>query len=104
MLTVPLDQRRCSNIFFPAQDTITALEALGEYSLNRPVGPEVNVVGEFSVRGKLDVVKLELGKGETRVETDLKVQSAIHAAFHRTIPHSSRLPAAFVPETFREQH
>lgn len=64
----------------------------------------MNVVGEFSVEGRNDVLKLELGKGETRVETDLKVQGAIHTAFHHMIPHSSLLPAAFVPETFREQH
>lgn len=86
MLTVLLDQRRCSKNLLAVQDTLTALEALGEYSLKKPVAPEVNVVGEFSVEGRNDVVKLELGKGETRVETDLKVQSAIHTAFHHMIP------------------
>lgn len=55
------------------QDTINALEALAQYSLMRSVSPEVNAVGEFSVEGRNEVVKLELEKGENRVETDLKV-------------------------------
>lgn len=86
------------------QDTLNALEALGEYSLKRSVSSEVNAVGEFSVEGRNEIVTLELEKGESRVETNLKVQSAIHTAFHQMIPFSSLLPAAFVPEIFREQH
>lgn len=86
------------------QDTLNALEALAEYSLKWSVGPDVSAVGEFTVEGRNEIIKLELEKGETRVETDLKVQSVIHTAFHHMIPFSSFLPAAFVPETFREQH
>lgn len=86
------------------QDTINALDALAEYSLKSSVSPDVNAVGEFSVEGRNEVIKLELEKGENRVETDLKVQSAIYTAFQQTSHFSSLLPVAFVPETFREQH
>lgn len=86
------------------QDTLNALEALAEYSLRWSVSPEVSIVGEFSVKGRNEIIKLELEKGKHRVETDLKVQSAIHTTFHQMIDCSSLLPAAFVPEICREQH
>lgn len=78
------------------QDTLNALEALAEYSLKRPASPEVNAVGEFSVDGRNEIIKLELEKGEDRVETNLKVQSAIHTVFHPMCHFSSFLPATFV--------
>lgn len=56
------------------QDTLNALEALGQYSLSKSVGPEVNAVVEFSVDGRNEIIKLELGNGDNSVETDLKVQ------------------------------
>lgn len=64
------------------QDTLNALEALAEYELKRPVRPEVNVVAEFSVPGKNEIVKLEMEKGEDRVETELRVQSVVHTVSH----------------------
>ncbi|XP_035528727.1 LOW QUALITY PROTEIN: complement C4-B [Morone saxatilis] len=58
--------------FKSSQDTIMALEALAEYELKRSVSPEANLIAEFSVPGKSDIVKLELEKKKDRVETDLK--------------------------------
>ncbi|XP_068425600.1 complement C4-B [Clinocottus analis] len=55
-----------------SQDTIMALEALAEYELKRNVRPEVNLIAEFTVQGKLNIVKLALDNNKGKVETDLK--------------------------------
>uniref|UniRef100_A0A8C2YZB7 Complement C4B (Chido/Rodgers blood group) n=1 Tax=Cyclopterus lumpus TaxID=8103 RepID=A0A8C2YZB7_CYCLU len=55
-----------------SQDTIMALEALAEYELKRAVSPEVNLIAEFTVQGKRDIVKLALENKKEKVETDLK--------------------------------
>ncbi|XP_038567629.1 complement C4-B-like [Micropterus salmoides] len=54
------------------QDTIMALEALAEYELKRSVSPEANLIAEFTVPGKKDIVKLVLENKKEKVETDLK--------------------------------
>ncbi|XP_074510063.1 complement C4-B [Sebastes fasciatus] len=58
--------------FKSSQDTIMALEALAEYELKRFVSPEVNLIAEFTVQGKRDIVKLALENKKQKVETDLK--------------------------------
>nr|AIN76766.1 complement component 4 [Oplegnathus fasciatus] len=55
-----------------SQDTIMALEALAEYELKRSVSPEANLIAEFTVPGKADIVRLALENKKERVETDLK--------------------------------
>ncbi|XP_054451933.1 complement C4-like [Anoplopoma fimbria] len=54
------------------QDTVMALEALAEYDLKRFARSEVNLIAEFTVQGKQDIVKLALVNGKEKVETDLK--------------------------------
>nr|XP_019949090.1 PREDICTED: complement C4-A-like [Paralichthys olivaceus] len=54
-----------------SQDTIMALEALAEYELKRPGYPDSNIIAEFTVPGRKELVKLELVNRE-KVETDLK--------------------------------
>ncbi|XP_034466750.1 complement C4-B isoform X1 [Hippoglossus hippoglossus] len=54
-----------------SQDTIMALEALAEYQLKRPVSSDTNLLAEFTVPGKNDIVKLVLVNQE-KVETSLK--------------------------------
>lgn len=60
-------------MFLPAQDTIMALEALAEYELKRSISPEANLIAEFTVPGKADIVKLALENKKEKVETDLQV-------------------------------
>ncbi|XP_075965224.1 complement C4-like [Anarhichas minor] len=55
-----------------SQDTIMALEALAEYELKRSVRPEVNLIAEFRVQGKQDIVRLAFENTKEKVETDLK--------------------------------
>ncbi|XP_050931841.1 complement C4-B [Lates calcarifer] len=57
--------------FISTQDTVMALEALAEYELKRSTRPEANLLAEFTVPGRGDIVKLSLQKKE-KVETDLK--------------------------------
>ncbi|KAF0045303.1 hypothetical protein F2P81_001832 [Scophthalmus maximus] len=52
-------------------DTIMALEALAEYELKRSVSPQTNLIAEFTVPTKRDIVKLTVGNKE-KVEADLK--------------------------------
>uniref|UniRef100_UPI0037E806E7 complement C4-B n=1 Tax=Semicossyphus pulcher TaxID=241346 RepID=UPI0037E806E7 len=54
------------------QDTIMALEALAEYELKQPTGPEANLKAVFTTPGRRDIVKLVLENKKQRVETDLK--------------------------------
>ncbi|KAG7242144.1 hypothetical protein INR49_024190 [Caranx melampygus] len=54
-----------------SQDTIMALEALAEYDLKKSTSPEANLIAEFRVPGRNDIVRLELEK-KKKVETDLK--------------------------------
>ncbi|XP_053183414.1 complement C4-B isoform X2 [Scomber japonicus] len=54
-----------------SQDTVMALEALSEYELKRSLRPAANLVAEFSVPGKSNIVKLALENKE-RVEVDLR--------------------------------
>lgn len=49
-----------------------ALEALAEYELKRSVSPQTNLIAEFTVPTKRDIVKLTVGNKE-KVEADLKV-------------------------------
>lgn len=58
--------------YYRVQDTVVALEALAEYELKRSVSPEANLIAEFTVQGKTDIVKLAL-RNKEKVETDLKV-------------------------------
>nr|XP_046255837.1 complement C4-B [Scatophagus argus] len=57
--------------FQSSQDTIIALEALAEYEIKRLASPETNLITEFTVLGKSDIVRLEL-QGQDRIETSLK--------------------------------
>uniref|UniRef100_A0A3Q3MGX7 Complement C4B (Chido/Rodgers blood group) n=1 Tax=Mastacembelus armatus TaxID=205130 RepID=A0A3Q3MGX7_9TELE len=65
-------QENYSGGYKSSQDTIMALEALSEYELSRSSSPEVNVIADFTVRGKKEMAKLELENKKQRVETDLK--------------------------------
>ncbi|XP_070767453.1 complement C4-B [Enoplosus armatus] len=58
--------------FKSSQDTIMALEALSEYELKRSTSPEANLIAEFTVSGKKDIIKLVLANKKEKVETDLK--------------------------------
>nr|AIA08678.1 complement component 4 [Miichthys miiuy] len=58
--------------FKSSQDTIMALEALAEYELKRSVSPEANLIAEFTVPGRSDIVRLALERKKDKVETDLK--------------------------------
>lgn len=55
------------------QDTIIALEALSEYELKKPETPETNVIAEFSVPGRSDIVTLTLANKKEKVEGNLQV-------------------------------
>uniref|UniRef100_A0AAQ4S3Q1 Complement C4B (Chido/Rodgers blood group) n=1 Tax=Gasterosteus aculeatus aculeatus TaxID=481459 RepID=A0AAQ4S3Q1_GASAC len=55
-----------------SQDTIMVLEALAEYELKGPVRSEVNLVAEFTVQGRKDIIQLVLDNKKEKVETDLK--------------------------------
>lgn len=55
------------------QDTLNALEALAEYELQKSVSPEVNLIAEFSIPAKTDIIRLALQNRKDRVETNLKV-------------------------------
>lgn len=50
-----------------------ALEALAEYELKRSARPEANLIAEFTVSGRADIVRLALEKKKEKVETNLKV-------------------------------
>ncbi|XP_068999108.1 complement C4-B [Embiotoca jacksoni] len=54
------------------QDTILALEALSEYEIKKSVRPETNIIAEFTVPGKSDIVTLALANKKEKVGTDLK--------------------------------
>ncbi|XP_033496481.2 complement C4-B [Epinephelus lanceolatus] len=58
--------------FKSSQDTIMALEALAEYELKRSISPDANMIVEFTVQGRKDIVKLALENKKEKVETDLK--------------------------------
>uniref|UniRef100_A0A671UDA8 Complement C4B (Chido/Rodgers blood group) n=1 Tax=Sparus aurata TaxID=8175 RepID=A0A671UDA8_SPAAU len=58
--------------YLSSQDTILALEALAEYEIKRSTSPEANLIADFRVPGKRDIVKLVLETKKDRVETDLK--------------------------------
>lgn len=60
-----------------------ALEALAEYDLKRSVHPEANLIAEFTVPGKTDIIKLSLENKKERVETDLKVSQSIVSITHK---------------------
>lgn len=60
-------------LFYYVQDTIMALQALSEYELFRSISPEANVIAEFTVPGKKDIVSLALENKKEKVETNLKV-------------------------------
>lgn len=64
------------SFFFHAQDTMMALEALAEYELKRDTNPDANLIAEFRVSGKTDILKLALEKKKDKVETDLKVSQS----------------------------
>ncbi|XP_029307472.1 complement C4-B [Cottoperca gobio] len=55
-----------------SQDTIMALEALAEYELKRAVIPEANLMAQFTVQGKREIIKLAMNNRKDKVETDLK--------------------------------
>lgn len=55
------------------QDTLNALDALAEYELQKSVNPEVNVIAEFSIPTRTDIIRLALENKRDRVETNLKV-------------------------------
>ncbi|XP_078027937.1 complement C4-B-like [Epinephelus lanceolatus] len=55
-----------------SQDTIMALEALAEYEIKRSISPDANLIAEFTVRGKREIVRLELENKKEKVETNLK--------------------------------
>ncbi|XP_040901233.1 complement C4-B [Toxotes jaculatrix] len=65
--------------FRSTQDTIMALEALAEYELKRSVSPEANLIAEFTVPGKRDIVRLTMQNKE-KVEADLKKLSGHNIA------------------------
>lgn len=54
-----------------------ALEALSEYELKRFSSPEANLIVEFTVPGKRDILKLGLENSKEKVETNLKVTESI---------------------------
>ncbi|XP_073341162.1 complement C4-B [Pagrus major] len=58
--------------YISSQDTILALEALAEYEIKRSTSSEANLIAEFRVPGKRDLVRLALETKKDRVETDLK--------------------------------
>ncbi|XP_076594325.1 complement C4-B [Chaetodon auriga] len=58
--------------FRSSQDTIMALEALAEYELKTHSSPDANLVAEFTVPGKTEILKLTLEKKKDKVETNLK--------------------------------
>ncbi|XP_032374181.1 complement C4-B [Etheostoma spectabile] len=66
-----ITQENYAGGFKSTQDTVVALEALAEYELKRSVSPETNLIAEFTVQGKTDIVKLALTNNE-KVETNLK--------------------------------
>lgn len=55
------------------QDTLSALEALAEYELQRPTASTTRIEAEFTAQGRRDVIKLVLDGTENRVETNLRV-------------------------------
>ncbi|XP_054476945.1 complement C4-B isoform X2 [Anoplopoma fimbria] len=65
-------QEKYSGGYISTQDTMMALEALAEYELKRSARPEVNLIAEFTVQGKQDIVKLALENRKEKVEKDLK--------------------------------
>uniref|UniRef100_A0A665VDT9 Complement 4B (Chido blood group) n=1 Tax=Echeneis naucrates TaxID=173247 RepID=A0A665VDT9_ECHNA len=66
-----LSQERYSGGFRSTQDTIMALEALAEYDLKRLNRPEANLIAEFSVQGRGEIIRLTLDRKD-KVETNLK--------------------------------
>ncbi|XP_059196181.1 complement C4-like [Centropristis striata] len=58
--------------FKSTQDTMVALEALAEHELRRPDRPATNLIAEFTVKGRNDIVTLQLENKKEKVETDLK--------------------------------
>ncbi|KAK5605966.1 hypothetical protein CRENBAI_002730 [Crenichthys baileyi] len=55
-----------------SQDTIMALEALSEYELTKTVSSVTDVTAEFTVPGKIEIIKLELKNNKEIVETELQ--------------------------------
>ncbi|XP_028280659.1 complement C4-B isoform X2 [Parambassis ranga] len=66
------------------QDTVMALEALSEYELKRPARPDVNIIAQFTVPGKGDIVTLTLENQKEKVETDLKKLVGNNITLHLT--------------------
>ncbi|KAM6909677.1 complement C4-B [Xenentodon cancila] len=58
--------------FKSTQDTIVALEALSEYELKRPPSPDTNMIAEFTVQGRNEIVRLTLENKKEKVETSLR--------------------------------
>lgn len=83
--------------YYHVQDTLNALEALAEYELKRAVIPESNLVAEFTVPGKTDILKLTLEKKENKAEIDLKVTQNIVCI---TLKYTNRLHNVFHPYIF----
>lgn len=59
--------------YYSVQDTNMALQALSEYELYATTRPEANVIAEFTVPGRKDIVNLALENTNEKVERDLKV-------------------------------
>ncbi|XP_071324887.1 complement C4-B [Trachinotus anak] len=66
-----ISQENYFGTFRSTQDTVMALEALAEYELKRAISPEANLIVEFRVPGRNDIVTLALENKE-KAETDLK--------------------------------
>lgn len=69
--------KRVRMLYCLVQDTLNALEALAEYELKRPANPEANLIAEFTVPGKLAVVRMALERKKDKVETNLKVSRSV---------------------------
>uniref|UniRef100_A0A8C9WYZ5 Complement C4B (Chido/Rodgers blood group) n=1 Tax=Sander lucioperca TaxID=283035 RepID=A0A8C9WYZ5_SANLU len=80
-----ITQENYAGGFKSTQDTVVALEALAEYELKRSVSPEANLIAEFTVQGKTDIVKLAL-RNKEKVETDLKVLDPHFTVNHQSFP------------------
>lgn len=61
-----------------------ALQALSEYALSKSIRPETNVVVEFSVLGRNDIVSLSLKNEREKVEANLKVSQYLLSNTHRS--------------------
>ncbi|XP_023280702.1 complement C4-like [Seriola lalandi dorsalis] len=74
-----ISQENYFGTYRSTQDTVMALEALAEYDLKRSNSPAANLIAEFRVPGKNDIVTIALENKE-KVETDLKKLSGNNIA------------------------